>query len=68
MRARDFSTEPRSSRSALILTLAGGLALAVAVHQAFTARLELGRTEARVAEARRDLGALRDRKSEAKRS
>ena len=61
MRARDFSTERRSSRSGLALALAGALALGVAAQQALVARAELGRAEARVAEARREVSALRER-------
>jgi len=61
MRARNFSSEPRSSRSALGLTLVGALVLALAAQQAFSARVELGKAQARVAEARQVLGALRER-------
>jgi hypothetical protein len=61
MRARDFSSQPRSSRSGLGLNLAGALALALAAQQAIAARVELGRVEARVAEARRELEVLRQR-------
>ena len=61
MRARDFSTERRSSRSGLALTLAGALAFAVAAQQALAARSELRQAEGLVVEARRDVGALRER-------
>lgn len=61
MRARDFSTERRSSRGGLALALAGALAFGVAAQQALVARAELGRAEGRVAEARREVSALRER-------
>ena len=44
-----------------MLTLASAAALVVAAQQAFTTRVEAGRAENLLVEARRDLGALRDR-------
>ena len=61
MRVRDFSTEGRSSRSGLALTLAGALAFGVAAQQALAARFELSQARVLAVEARRDLSALRER-------
>jgi hypothetical protein len=61
MGARDFSTERRGSRSGLVWTVAGALALGVAAQQALAARAELGRAQGLVVEARRDVSALRER-------
>jgi hypothetical protein len=61
MRARNFSTVRRPSGKGLALTLAGALALVVAAQQALVARAELRRADARVTEARREVGALRER-------
>jgi Tfp pilus assembly protein PilN len=59
MRSRDFSTMRRPSGSGLALTAAGLLALIVATQQALEARSELRQADARVTEASRTLGALR---------
>jgi hypothetical protein len=61
MRARDFSTQAPSSRSGLGLATAAALALAFAAQQTVAARGDLGGAGARLAEARRDLTALRER-------
>jgi hypothetical protein len=60
-RARDFSTKRRASRKGLALTLASALAFAIAAQQTLASRAQLHEAEARAAEARRDLTALRDR-------
>jgi Tfp pilus assembly protein PilN len=60
-RPRDFGTARGASRSGLALTVAGGLALALAAQQALAARGELRQAEARVIEAKRETSDLRER-------
>jgi Tfp pilus assembly protein PilN len=66
MRARDFSTDRRPSRTGLFFTAAGALALAVAAQQALAARAALREAEGRLAEVRRDWSGLRERLKQTK--
>jgi Tfp pilus assembly protein PilN len=61
MRARNFSTAPRSPRSGLALTVAGALAFAAAAQQALGARADLEEAKTHVVEAGREVSALRER-------